>query len=441
MALSPESAEQQGSELVVDVDFDDTGDIAILDVDDAIAARVADGSVTLPSFPSILEDLGAATGAASVVAVVERDLGLVAAIVRLAESEGLGRVTTAEAVAHLGGKRLNKIALAQTLAKTALAPGPLFDVRRRLWRACLAGALVAEAIADDHGVAADVAFLAGLLHDFGRIIALALVEENVADARPGDVAWLDVVDRHHCDLGQMLAESWSLPQPIPAVIGGHHERLHSARIALLDVVHVVDDVVALKTRKLTLTLADVDALPLVASREQAALILRAVDKVPALAAAIAPPMRASTPPFAATTNAGPATRPATTSGATAATTAGAPGATTTGGATDAQVIGTIALEKSVRVQLQTAMLGQARIEGLVTTMVSRTALAVTSKQPLPKGWVTRLEIAGPRGPFTVWVSVVSAKQERGLHYAEAKPLALHAGADGWPAFVETLRAA
>ena len=141
-------------------------DIHDFDVDELIARDIAQGRVEVPPYPSVV-----------------------------------GR----------GVNSLTKTAMTAWLAHDALKPGPLFALRSRVWRESLSSALVAEAIAASRGVADDTAYLAGLLHDFGKIIALSYIERGVSNIDETEQFWLEVIERHHCDLGWIMADLWELP--------------------------------------------------------------------------------------------------------------------------------------------------------------------------------------------------------------------------------------
>ncbi len=395
-------------------------DVDPLDIDQVIADRVASGDIVVPPFPRVLAAVNAAVaGGASmneIAALVGADPALAAALLRVVNTpmfSGIGGpvVSLQNAVQRLGLKRLQRMAMGSILASSALSRGPLFELRRRVWRECVASSLVAEAVANGNGVPVDVAHLAALMHDFGKIIAIGCIEDSLGDESDPMAAepyWLHVVERHHCDLGAYLAEAWGLPEPIPAVIAGHHQTLGSGRVALLDVIHVCDAVAAALGDLGELSLDDLAAVPGVRSREEAALVARSLDRMPQLLSALgdAPPAPPR-PPQAPKSSA-----PASTF-----------------------------LSSPTLVNVPTCILGHGRVSGLTTIAVGRDGLAVVSPEALPEGWVTHLELEGPRGPFRIWVTVLSSRRHAPeLHIAEAKPLSLRgAVAEAWTTFVDDLR--
>ena len=84
-------------------------------------------------------------------------------------------------------RALARLALASGLGAASLAAGRLSSIRRKVWFDALASALLREDLAKARSLAADVAFSAGLLHDFGKVVAIACIEEllqNREDVAP-----------------------------------------------------------------------------------------------------------------------------------------------------------------------------------------------------------------------------------------------------------------
>lgn len=128
---------------------------------------------------------------------------------------------------RLGVQGVRGVCLMSSLAREALAPGPLLGLRRKVWRECLASALTCQAIAGFHGgVSTDEAWLLGLLHDFGKVVALTAIEPDVDPHRAAVLPfWADVMERHHCDVGWIVTDKWRLPPRIPR----HHRDPPPAR--------------------------------------------------------------------------------------------------------------------------------------------------------------------------------------------------------------------
>ncbi len=233
-------------------------------LDEAIADLLARDEVEFPPYPAISLRIaslvrGGDFGLDELARLVTSDQALAADLLRVANSavyaQGQPTASIPQAVARVGAAELSRIALASALGATALAKGPLAVLRRRTWRDALSSALLCRELARVRGLEADVAFTCGLLHDFGRVIAIGAIERisaggGLARARsrpmPADF-WDAVVDRHHVALGVTLAARWELPEVVADAIALHHddELDDAASPDLLDVVQIVDPLVQL----------------------------------------------------------------------------------------------------------------------------------------------------------------------------------------------------
>lgn len=112
-----------------------------------------------------------------------------------------------------------------------------FD-RAGLWKHAVAVACATELLAKEHkhlGVRPDGAFVAGLLHDLGKLILeLALPTAyarvlQLADTKQADSAAIErsIIGVDHHTAGKRLAERWGLPKPVQDVIWLHSQPLNS----------------------------------------------------------------------------------------------------------------------------------------------------------------------------------------------------------------------
>jgi HD-like signal output (HDOD) protein len=175
------------------------------------------------------------------------DAALAAALLRIANSpvyrgDGPPLTTLLRAVNRLGARAVSSLALAAGVGGAATAPGPLGDVKYRVWRRSVTCALAAQRFAGSQSVDPEVAFLAGLLHGFGRSVALACLEKLLAgSAETHSVPeWLALVEEHGAALATRVATLWQLPTPIveamsaePHVASASHALVNMAdRLAL-----------------------------------------------------------------------------------------------------------------------------------------------------------------------------------------------------------------
>lgn len=193
-------------------------------------------------------------GLSDLAQITSMDQALAATVLRLANSAYFGRgdqvTSLSDAVSRIGAEELARVALALSLGGAVGQRGPLAELRRGAWRMALASALICQVLGRRRRLDVQQAFMCGLLHDFGRVVAVACLEEVVrnepAEAGLPEGAWREMVDRLHVPLGAMVAGRWNLPQLLTAVISYHHEPEQAGvHRGMVDLVTVSDLVAAL----------------------------------------------------------------------------------------------------------------------------------------------------------------------------------------------------
>ncbi len=124
------------------------------------------------------------------------------------------------AVNRLGARVTSTLALAAGLGSSATQAGALFDVKYRVWRRSVTCALACQKLAPLRRLEPNEAFLVGLLHGFGRSVAVAALEKLLATARGVTplkmLEWLSVAEEQRGRLALAVAERWQLPAEIVA---------------------------------------------------------------------------------------------------------------------------------------------------------------------------------------------------------------------------------
>lgn len=174
---------------------------------------------------------------------IQRDPALTARVLRMANSAfftGRGRVqTVSEAAVRLGTRELRQMALAISVVQSHDGAGkelPLDAVG--LWKHSLGCAVVARELASAGGRAApESAFLAGLLHDVGKMLFNEHFGREYVDvlaaARKGSTALhsheTDRLTLNHAEAAGPLLERWRLPAPLADPILHHHRSWEALR--------------------------------------------------------------------------------------------------------------------------------------------------------------------------------------------------------------------
>jgi HD-like signal output (HDOD) protein len=185
--------------------------------------------------------------------VIGGDPVLAATILRYANSAAFRGVTPTStleaAVTRIGAKEVCKIAIATSVGAHAIVTGCLSSLRRRYWRLSMTSAMLCRALAYWRKNNAEEAFICGLLHDFGQVVATACFEEVIARTRDARVlpeaTWAACVDRFHVELGLVTAVRWNLPPMLIGVISAHHnpdsDRDYRSMIDIVNACDAVSD--------------------------------------------------------------------------------------------------------------------------------------------------------------------------------------------------------
>jgi len=240
-----------------------------------------------------------------------------------------------------------------------------------VWRRAVTCALLSQKLAPCRGLDAEDAFLAGLLHGFGRTVAVACLEKLLgtnAPPRPFTTAeWLALTDEHRAALAKAVAERWELPAELAAAIGAEP----GANPALTGLLALAEQLAS------TLEHPGDAALPPMNGEEEQ--LFR--ELCPQLAAAIAALLEtpeSHRPPPAPSAIAKPAT----------------------------------ALKGELReltLGVVDARAGRAR--ELTATAISADGLRLTSDRPFQEGCLVHLKLAREDQPLVIWANVLLCAPE------------------------------
>jgi putative nucleotidyltransferase with HDIG domain len=211
---------------------------------------------TLPPMPAIVADLLVSIEAPNVsVEVIAgklgRDQALAARTLRLANSSFFGlrtqAVTMRDAINVLGLRSLRTmVAAAAVVGQLRPAAGSSFNFEG-FWRHSIATAVGASQFArhvraDTHG-----AFMAGLLHDVGRLVLVTCFPAQYDDVirrrgeHPGGIAAERAVfGLDHVRVGVELARHWNFPALITDAIAAHHDVFVEGPVTLGELVSIAD---------------------------------------------------------------------------------------------------------------------------------------------------------------------------------------------------------
>ena len=198
----------------------------------------AEGLLALPHAVSAVLRICSEPGssATDLVAPIQTDSAISASVFRLVNSaamSGRHRVTDLRnAVARLGMKATSNLATAQSVFKMFAQRGDTFGFdRTEYWVHSLGVACCARALAGvGNKVDPDDAFLAGLLHDFGKMVLDEYVPTEYQEAvkhaniegAPVREGERHVFDVEHAYVGRKIAGHWGLPDRLAQAVADHH---------------------------------------------------------------------------------------------------------------------------------------------------------------------------------------------------------------------------
>lgn len=197
-------------------------------------------------------------------ALILEDPALAGQILKVANSafyKGLGEITTIkQAILRLGSEKVATLALVASQKQTYLSNDPVIkELMDTLWQHSFASAVGCRWLAEHSGYAsnANVAFLAGLLHDIGKLVIIKVLEKLRSENRmPNEVMPESVVEilesEMHTQCGYELVTAWNLPEPFGSVVLNHHNpepKEHEALLTMLRLVNLVCDSMGLSVRE------------------------------------------------------------------------------------------------------------------------------------------------------------------------------------------------
>jgi putative nucleotidyltransferase with HDIG domain len=211
----------------------------------------------LPALPVVVIELVASferpdVGVGELAAKVAHDQALAAKTLRLANSSFYGLQskvrTISQAISVLGFDSVRALVTAAgVIGSFPATQAAGFDVAG-FWRHAIGTALCARALARHARCNAEFAFVAGLLHDLGRLVLVTRFPEQyaqvVAQRALADGTLLEaersVLGIDHAQVGRLLAGHWKFPELICRAIANHHAPMAQDHGDIPGVVHVAN---------------------------------------------------------------------------------------------------------------------------------------------------------------------------------------------------------
>jgi HD-like signal output (HDOD) protein len=187
----------------------------------------------------------------AVITLANEDQSLAGQILKMANSTVyMGRVRTEtikDAVIRLGAQQVCNLAMAASQAGLHVSEHPIINgFLQSLWQHSHASAVGSRWLARSAGYPqiADQAYMAGLLHDVGKLYLLKALERlnrlGVGQAALEKDLLLEIFAELHIEQGCRLMEHWNMPKVYYNVVANHHDQNFDTTDTVLTVVRLVN---------------------------------------------------------------------------------------------------------------------------------------------------------------------------------------------------------
>jgi putative nucleotidyltransferase with HDIG domain len=201
--------------------------------------RITDSIISLPTLPTIIAKMlelvdNPKTSAGALSGIIMQDQVLTARILKLANSSFYAfprQIATVKlALVVLGFENVKEMALSLSVLNSFKGENNKYFDTSLFWQHSVAvGACTRMLARETCYRLAGEAFVAGLLHDIGKIVLNQYMPEEFAEIQtrvwernqPTEQAELDVIGVTHAQVGAWLAERWNLPVILVEAIKFH----------------------------------------------------------------------------------------------------------------------------------------------------------------------------------------------------------------------------
>lgn len=227
---------------------------------------VLNGEVELPTLPDVIIRLLSAVDnpestASDVARIISSDPAMMVKILKLVNSPFYGMprqiATLTQATVVMGFAAIRNVALTiavfDEFGRSDGNPSQLEFTREKFWEHSIATAMMANMVATQAGYGKNEdAFIAGLLHDIGKIVFDRYLHDDfiaaltLADAGGMSIfdAEMNVMGESHAFVGSWLADRWHLPPHLVDAMRHHHAPQESQMDwQLVAVVNIADKLV------------------------------------------------------------------------------------------------------------------------------------------------------------------------------------------------------
>jgi HD-like signal output (HDOD) protein len=221
-----------------------------------IEERLEKGGIDLPVFHSVVLELQRLLTtkdylAGEVVSILQKDQVLTADVLKLANSSfyaGLKTIKTLQdAFVRLGAQSILSLVTVTTQKQAYTCKrSELARFMKPLWGHALATGLGSRWLASRLGLQkyCEEVFLAGLLHDIGKLFLLKVIddleESEVPSGSVSDTLVLELLAEMHCKHGERLMRYLNMPEEYCQVVRKHHDPIVTEDSVVLQLVRLAN---------------------------------------------------------------------------------------------------------------------------------------------------------------------------------------------------------
>lgn len=225
-------------------------------LEEIVAKHLASKEVSLPLFDRTSAKLQAMVGredfdVEDISRLIQSDPSLSGELMRLANSSFFGGIekvlTVRDAIVRLGMRQVTDLVILSGQRRYYRLKDPrLHEFVEQLWRHAVACALGSEWLASKLNLdeLRDEAFMAGLLHDVGKLLLLRVIDDLKTDGKlpfePSETLVRQVLDGLHVTQGYALMQQWNIPETYGEIVRDHEKPEVDDRNLLLQIVRLVD---------------------------------------------------------------------------------------------------------------------------------------------------------------------------------------------------------
>lgn len=207
------------------------------------ALELVDNNVRLSSFPDIYQRIVAIINdtrcsTARLAEVVGNDPGLSATLLKIVNSAFFGLPSKVgsivRAIALIGNNELSALVMGISVIRYFKSIPPEMAEMKKFWMHSVAAGVFARLLAHHKvDLSEEDLFIAGLLHDIGRLVIFTALPRSAAVAMQLSIkrrvplfqVEKEVFGYDHAEVAGLLLEKWNFPKPLQQLIRCHHTPL------------------------------------------------------------------------------------------------------------------------------------------------------------------------------------------------------------------------